>query len=73
MMIVTILSAAVKCQWDLKPYQEAMITTVTLHLSQRNIINLIFQVVFFGIMLDAPSWGLMADKCGRKKASFIFT
>ena len=32
MMIVTILSAAVKCQWDLKPYQEAMITTVTLNL-----------------------------------------
>ena len=29
MMIVTILSASVKCQWDLKTYQEALITTVT--------------------------------------------
>ena len=28
------------------------------------------QIVFFGIMLGAPSWGLMADKCGRKKVSF---
>jgi len=31
MMIVTILSAAVKCQWDLRPYQEALITTVSHH------------------------------------------
>lgn len=30
-----------------------------------------FQVVFFGIMLGAPSWGLMADKCGRKKVSVL--
>ncbi|XP_041456544.1 synaptic vesicle 2-related protein-like isoform X1 [Lytechinus variegatus] len=49
-MLVSVLSDKLKCEWDLLPYQQAIITTI----------------VFSGYFLGAPLWGLMGDKFGRK-------
>ncbi|XP_065892907.1 synaptic vesicle 2-related protein-like isoform X2 [Dysidea avara] len=50
-MILSILSAAVKCDWDLSSVEEATITTV----------------VFLGFLFGSPTWGFAADRFGRKK------
>ncbi|XP_055958029.1 synaptic vesicle 2-related protein isoform X1 [Patella vulgata] len=51
MMILSILSPALHCEWQLKGIQEASITTV----------------VFCGMMLSSSLWGSICDKYGRKK------
>ncbi|XP_065920567.1 putative transporter svop-1 [Dysidea avara] len=51
-MILSILSGALKCQWNLDYAQEATIT----------------MVVFFGFLVGSPIWGTVADRFGRKKA-----
>ena len=74
MMIVTILSAAVKCQWDLKPYQEAMITTVTLNLLQRKIVNHYFFRLYSlescSVLQVGVSW--LINVVGRRSVLFLF-
>ena len=66
MMILSILSAALTCEWDLSSIQEASITTVTI-LITRSICMYHTQVVFFGFLCGSPVWGILADKIGRKK------
>ena len=54
LMILAVLSPAVKCQWHLSNNEEAMITAIT----------------FVGYSLGNIFWGNMADNFGRKKAIF---
>ena len=56
-MLVSILSVAVKCQWDLSDYEEATITTI----------------VFLGFFLGGLFWGVIFDTIGRKKGLLIVT
>ncbi|XP_065920283.1 putative transporter svop-1 isoform X2 [Dysidea avara] len=51
-MILAILSAALKCEWDLDYAEEATIT----------------MMVFFGYLVGSPVWGAIADKFGRKRS-----
>ncbi|BFZ04649.1 hypothetical protein BsWGS_07688 [Bradybaena similaris] len=50
MMILSILSPALHCEWRLEGWQEALITTV----------------VFCGMMCSSSIWGSICDKYGRK-------
>ncbi|XP_076108218.1 synaptic vesicle 2-related protein-like [Mytilus galloprovincialis] len=50
MMILAILSPALHCEWQLKGWQQALITTV----------------VFAGMMCSSSLWGSISDKYGRK-------
>ena len=52
LMILSILSPAVKCQWDLSSAEEAVITSV----------------VFVGALVGSVFWGFLGDTYGRKKA-----
>lgn len=52
LMILSILSPAVKCQWDLSSAEEAIITSV----------------VFVGALIGSVFWGFVGDTYGRKKA-----
>ena len=52
LMILSILSPAVKCQWDLSSTEEAIITSV----------------VFVGALIGSVFWGFLGDTYGRKKA-----
>ena len=52
LMILSILSPAVKCQWDLSSAEEAIITSV----------------VFIGALIGSLFWGVFGDTFGRKKA-----
>ncbi|XP_041377819.1 synaptic vesicle 2-related protein-like [Gigantopelta aegis] len=52
MMLLSILSPALHCQWQLEGYQEAFITTV----------------VFLGMMTSSSIWGTICDKYGRRVA-----
>lgn len=54
-MIISVLSPAVKCQWSLSGFEEAMITSV----------------VFFGFFLGGVFWGVIFDILGRKTGLFI--
>lgn len=55
LMILSILSPAVKCQWELSSAEEAVITSV----------------VFTGSLTGALFWGLFGDSFGRKKALLV--
>ena len=52
LMILSILSPIVKCQWDLSSFAEASVTAV----------------VFVGVMVGAIFWGVLNDVIGRKKS-----
>ena len=52
MMILSVLSPAVKCQWSLSSTEEAIITSV----------------VFIGFFFGSIFWGIMGDNFGRKRA-----
>ena len=54
-MILSMLSPAVKCQWGLSSFEEAMITSF----------------VFFGFFLGGLLWGVVFDIIGRKRGLFI--
>ena len=68
-MILAILSATLKCKWNLNSVQEASITMVTTTMIM--LFNYYFcvcaQVVFLGLLIANPIWGVVADKFGRKK------
>ncbi|XP_068191151.1 synaptic vesicle 2-related protein-like [Antennarius striatus] len=50
MMILSILSPQLKCEWRLPGYKVALITSV----------------VFIGMLLGCPIWGQVSDKYGRR-------
>ncbi|CAN1338021.1 Organic cation/carnitine transporter 7 [Linum perenne] len=56
-MILSFVGPAVKLEWGLTANQESLLTTV----------------VFAGMLLGAYSWGIVSDKCGRRKGFFIIT
>ncbi|XP_071509288.1 synaptic vesicle 2-related protein-like [Diadema antillarum] len=49
-MLVSVLSDKLMCEWHLGPWEQALITTF----------------VFSGYFLGAPVWGLIGDKYGRR-------
>eukprot|EP00118_Oscarella_pearsei_P018069 m.182930 g.182930 ORF g.182930 m.182930 type:complete len:617 (+) comp39298_c0_seq4:15-1865(+) len=53
-MVLSILSPAARCEFNLEPWQEGLITTV----------------VFGGMLIGAGQWGAFMDKYGRKKGLF---
>lgn len=55
MMILTILSPALKCEWHINNFQQAMITTC----------------VFCGMVFSSSIWGTVCDKYGRRLVSYI--
>lgn len=55
MMILSILSPLLMCEWSLRSYQEALITTV----------------VFLGQGMGSISWGFISDMFGRKKGLYL--
>lgn len=52
MTILSILSPALHCHWQISRYQQALTTTV----------------VFLGMMLSSTFWGNLSDRYGRKHA-----
>lgn len=54
-MLLSVLSDKLRCEWDLYPYQQALLTTI----------------VFTGYFIGAPLWGMMGDKFGRKKVGLV--
>lgn len=80
MMILSILSPQLHCEWRLPSYQVAMITAVRspqkgfilqlVHFDMRESVSLP-QVVFVGMCFGSPTWGNMADNYGRKLVSII--
>lgn len=57
MMLLSVLSPVVRCEWFLSEWQVALITTV----------------VFLGMGISSPLIGLMGDKYGRKGALGLVT
>ncbi|KAM9306266.1 synaptic vesicle 2-related protein [Pholidichthys leucotaenia] len=55
MMILSILSPQLHCEWRLPSYQVALITSV----------------VFVGMGISSPMWGNLSDKYGRKTGLII--
>lgn len=53
MMILSILSPALLCEWDISPVEQAMITTC----------------VFSGMMLSSTFWGKFCDRFGRRRVN----
>ncbi|XP_071503939.1 synaptic vesicle 2-related protein-like [Diadema antillarum] len=49
-MLVSVLSDKLRCEWRLSSWQQALMTTV----------------IFGGYFLSAPVWGALADKFGRR-------
>lgn len=54
-MLLSVLSAVVKCQWDLSETEEALITSL----------------VFVGFLLGGVFWGIIMNVLGRKTGLFI--
>ncbi|KAL1458080.1 hypothetical protein WDU94_008254 [Cyamophila willieti] len=52
MTILSILSPALHCDWQITRYQQALTTTI----------------VFMGMMLSSTFWGYVSDRYGRKQA-----
>lgn len=52
MTILSILSPALHCEWNISKYQQALTTTI----------------VFLGMMLSSTFWGNISDRYGRKTA-----
>ncbi len=57
LMILAILSPAVKCQWSLSSVEEAFITSI----------------VFIGFLFGSIFWGFISDNFGRKRAFVAMT
>ncbi|CAL1408622.1 unnamed protein product [Linum trigynum] len=56
-MILSFVGPAVKLEWGLSANQESLLTTV----------------VFAGMLIGAYTWGIISDKCGRRKGFFSIT
>jgi len=57
LMILAVLSPAVRCQWSLSSVEEAFITSI----------------VFIGFLFGSIFWGFISDNLGRKKAFLAMT
>ena len=57
MMLLSFLGPSVRCEWGVNPREEGRLTSV----------------VFVGMMLGAPAWGMLADWRGRRVAFFATT
>ncbi|XP_071094452.1 putative transporter SVOPL [Haliotis cracherodii] len=55
MLLLAVLSPALRCEWSLEHYQVALLTTV----------------VFLGMGIMSPIFGMSGDKIGRKMTLFI--
>eukprot|EP00058_Branchiostoma_floridae_P026392 XP_002611883.1 hypothetical protein BRAFLDRAFT_83090 [Branchiostoma floridae] len=55
MMILSILSPQLLCEWQLSSWQEAFITTI----------------VFIGMMVSSSMWGNICDRYGRRLGLFL--
>jgi MFS family permease len=53
LMLLSVLSPAVQCEWGLTKSEEATITSV----------------VFVGFLLGGIFWGVLSDAIGRKRVS----
>ena len=56
MMVLSILSPALQCDWGLETWQLGLITSV----------------VFIGMMFGSSFWGHISDKYGRKFVSIYY-
>ena len=54
-LVLAIVSPAVKCQWNLSDFEEAIIVSI----------------VFFGFFLGSIFWGFVCDNIGRRNTVFI--
>ena len=54
-MILSILSPALHCEWGVSQYRQAFLTTV----------------VFVGMMFSSAFWGQVSDKYGRRRALLL--
>ena len=54
-MILSILSPALGCDWGINQYNQALLTTV----------------VFIGMMFSSTFWGYFSDKFGRRQALLL--
>lgn len=54
-MILSILSPALHCEWGVSQYRQAFLTTV----------------VFVGMMLSSAFWGRLSDKYGRRRSLIL--
>ncbi|XP_078338577.1 putative transporter SVOPL isoform X4 [Crassostrea virginica] len=57
MMLLAVLSPVLRCEWQLDHFRVAFLTTV----------------VFIGMCIMAPVWGLMGDKYGRQTTLYMVT
>ncbi|XP_010542536.1 PREDICTED: organic cation/carnitine transporter 7-like [Tarenaya hassleriana] len=56
MMLLSFVGPAVQSLWNLSPHEDSFLTSV----------------VFAGMLIGAYSWGIVSDKCGRRKG-FLMT
>ena len=54
-MILSVLSPALQCEWGVGQYRQALLTTV----------------VFVGMMVSSLFWGMLSDKFGRRQALLL--
>jgi len=57
MMILSILPAALSCEWNIRPWEKATLTTVP----------------FIGMLISGTAWGGFSDKYGRKAGLWLCT
>ncbi|XP_061197259.1 putative transporter SVOPL isoform X1 [Saccostrea echinata] len=57
MMLLAVLSPALRCEWQLDHFHVAFLTTV----------------VFIGMCIMAPFWGFLGDKYGRQTTLYMVT
>lgn len=55
LMILSIIAPALRCEWKLFPWQEALVSTV----------------VFIGMMCSSAFWGKLCDKHGRRQGLIL--
>lgn len=56
MMILSILSPALVCEWQINSFEQAMITTC----------------VFSGMVISSSFWGYICDRYGRRLVALNF-
>lgn len=56
-LVTSGLCVQAKCQWNLTPYEESGLNSV----------------VFAGMCVGAPVWGMVSDSYGRKTSFFLAT
>ena len=65
-MLLSIISPVVACQWGLLSWKEAFIATVS-QCTSNVVSESVTQAVFIGFFLGGFIWGAIVDRVGRKK------